>query len=64
MAANGNVSVLSSGVSPGRPVTDSPSMYVICHVIVNVTYHVIIDPEGGRRSAGRSSETAALPARD
>ena len=49
MAANGNVSVLSPGVSPGRPVTDSPPMYVICHVIVNVTHHVII--EGGRWKA-------------
>jgi hypothetical protein len=51
MAANGNVSVLSPGVSPGRPITDSPPMYVICHVIVNVTNHVIIDPEDGRRKA-------------
>src|SRR6185312_3001913 len=44
MAANGNVSGLAA---PGGPVTGSPPMYVICHVIVNVTHHVIVDPEGG-----------------
>jgi len=43
------ISVISRADAAGRSPGFSPT-YVICHVIVNVTHHVIIDPEG---SAGR-----------
>src|SRR6185312_2614100 len=39
-----------SRADPGGPVIGSLPVYVICHVIVNVTYHVIVEAEGGRRA--------------